>query len=308
MKFRQALNSGKVLILDGAMGSQLGLRGLQGKCDVNLTDPDEVLRIHQEYFRRGCHAAIANSLCLNGIYLASHGLSVDGDAANWAAVQIARRATPADRFVLGNLGPSGKTLLLPDFTIEEDPGAATEEMLTETFEQQARILAGAGADGLIIETMFDLREAVLALCACKKASDLPVLVSMNFDTDEKGGRTIMGNSARQCAELLTAKGADAVGANCGSVLPGQMARIIAELRAGTKLPILAEPNAGLPERTPDRTEYKMDPATFASGVLECHRAGANVLGGCCGTTPDHIEALIELLRREGIGLLDLGAS
>jgi 5-methyltetrahydrofolate--homocysteine methyltransferase len=146
--------------------------------------------------------------------------------------------------------------------------------------------------------MFDLREAACAVRACKDNVSLPVIVSMAFATEEKGGRTMMGNSAEQCAGGLTEAGADAVGANCGDLDPAQMAVVVSLLRSATSLPVLAQPNAGKPKLVGDKTVFEMTPASFAAGIGECLRAGARFVGGCCGTTPEHIRAVAEILKKK----------
>jgi len=286
MNFRELLNAGKTILLDGAMGTELEKQNLQGQCDVNLTHPDIVIGIHRQYFRAGSRAVITNTLTLNRVYAAAHRLPVDLDTANRAGAALAREAAPEGCFVLGDISTTGRMLMPDDTSWEGDFSAA--------FREQATSLAEAGVDGLIIETMYDLREAICALRACRSISDLPVLVSMDFNTDKKGGRTIMGNSAEECASHLTEEGADVVGANCGSLLPDQMARIIAAIHGATSLPILAEPNAGKPLRRNEQTVFTMSPEEFAQGILGCHQAGATVLGGGCGTTPEHIQAMADI--------------
>jgi 5-methyltetrahydrofolate--homocysteine methyltransferase len=146
--------------------------------------------------------------------------------------------------------------------------------------------------------MFDLREALCALRACKENFSLGVLVSMAFSTEEKGGRTMMGNSAEECAKELTKAGADAIGANCGELDPAQMAAVVSVLKSATGLPILAQPNAGRPKLVEGRTVFEMEPEAFATGIAECLRAGACIVGGCCGTTPAHVNAVADVLARK----------
>jgi 5-methyltetrahydrofolate--homocysteine methyltransferase len=145
--------------------------------------------------------------------------------------------------------------------------------------------------------MFDLREGLCALKACKEASDLPVIVSIAFRTEARGGRTLMGASAADCAEQLSEAGADAIGANCGDIDPSQMAELVGVLHGATDRPILAEPNAGRPKLIDGQTQFDMAPVPFAVGIGECLDAGATIVGGCCGTTPDHISAVAELIER-----------
>jgi len=121
---------------------------------------------------------------------------------------------------------------------------------------------------------------------------------MAFTTEEKGGRTMMGNSAEQCARTLTDAGADVIGANCGDIDPAQMAAVVSELRSATTVPILAQPNAGKPKLADDQTIFEMAPKPFAGGIAKCLQSGARLVGGCCGTTPEHIRALARLLKQE----------
>jgi methionine synthase I (cobalamin-dependent) len=150
---------------------------------------------------------------------------------------------------------------------------------------------------ICIETMFDLREALCALQACKGNFSLPVIVSIAFATETKGARTIMGNSAQQCAQSLADAGADVIGANCGELDPAQMAAVVSLFRSATTLPIVAQPNAGKPKLAGEKTVFEMMPEPFAAGIAECLRAGARVVGGCCGTTPAHIRAVAAMLDR-----------
>ncbi|MHC4573490.1 MAG: homocysteine S-methyltransferase family protein [Planctomycetota bacterium] len=290
MTLSALLNSEKVILLDGAMGTQLDKRGLMWRGRTNLDAPEAVLEIHREYANCGCHALSTNTLTMNRIYIETHDVGVDVLDVNRAGAGLAKQAAGANQYVLGDISSTGQML--------EPYGNYKESQFYETFKEQAEILAQAGVDGFIIETMFDLREAVCALRACKENFSLPVIVSMAFATEKKGGRTVMGNSAGDCAKQLTEAGANVVGANCGSIDPTQMAVIVSVLKSATRLPILAQPNAGKPKLVDDRTIFGMAPAAFAVSILECLRAGARVVGGCCGTTPEHIRTVAEVLNRK----------
>ena len=146
--------------------------------------------------------------------------------------------------------------------------------------------------------MFDLNEALCALRACKDNFSLPVIVSIAFNTETNGARTIMGNSAADCAKRLTDAGADVIGANCGDLDPAQMSVVVSLLKTATMLPILAQPNAGMPKLIDDKTIFEMAPEPFAAGMDKCLSAGASFLGGCCGTTPEHIRALADMLNQK----------
>ena len=282
-EFRSTLESGGVIVLDGAMGTELVRRGVESVAAANLTRPDIVSAIHDEYFKAGSNAVITNTLTMNRIFVESHGMDIDVKGVNVAGAAIARGSAKGKGFVLGNLSSTGQML--------EPYGTYAEADFLKAFKEQAAYLQEGGVDGFIIETIFDLREAVCALRACKEVSSLPVIVSMSFATEQNGGRTMMGNSAADCASCLAEEGADALGANCGGVEPGQMAEIVRTLAKATQLPIVAEANAGKPRLINGRTEFDMDASQFALGMSKCRRAGARILGGCCGTTPDHIRAL-----------------
>ncbi len=282
MDFRQLLDSKRIVLLDGAMGTELDKKGLMGRGRANLDAPQAVAGVHREYVQAGCDAIITNTLTMNRVYIETHGVDVSVRDVNRAGAELARQAA-GDHCVLGDMSSTGQLL--------EPYGTYTESQFDDAFREQAEALAQAGVDGLIIETVFDLREALCALRACQAVCNLPVIVCIAFQTDANGGRTMMGNTAEQCARQLADAGADAVGANCGDLDPVQMSRIVALLRAATDLPIAAQPNAGRPQLIGDKTVFDMEPSPFAEGVAQCVRAGARIVGGCCGTTPAHIAAV-----------------
>lgn len=292
MTFRELLRSKRVVLLDGAMGTSLDEHGLMGRGRVNLDAPEIVREIHRAFAQCGCDALIANTLTMNRIYIETHNVDVPVADVNRAGAELARQAASDGQYVLGDISSTGQFL--------EPYGTFTESQFTEAFTEQAAILADAGVDGFIIETVFDLREALCALRARKEKFSLPVIVSIAFATEANGGRTIMGNTAEQCAKELADAEADAIGANCGDLEPAQMAKVIAVLRNVTDLPLAAQPNAGRPRLVDDRTVFDMDAKTFAVGIGECIAAGAKIVGGCCGTTPKHISAVSEMIgMREG---------
>ena len=277
------LRSERVILLDGAMGTELHKRGLMSHGQVNLDTPEAVLEVHRAYAACGCDALIANTLTMNCIYIETHNVGVSVREVNRAGAALARQAAGADRCVLGNMSSTGQLL--------EPYGAYSEAQFRDAFREQAETLAEADVDGFMVESMFDLREALCALRACKEVSSLPVLVSIAFQTNSNGGRTMMGDTAEQFARQLTDAGADAIGANCGDLDPAQTAEVVALLRAETDLPLAAQPNAGKPRLVGDRTVFDMEPEPFADGVARCIQAGARLAGGCCGTTPEHIRAI-----------------
>ncbi len=288
MGFLSLLQTKPVILLDGAMGTELDKKGLMGRGRANLESPDAVLEIHQAYSQSGCDALTTNTLTMNRIYIETHNVDVSVEEVNRAGVQLADRAAGCGQYVLGNMSATGQLL--------QPCGTYTETQFCEAFREQARILAEAGIDGLLIETMYDLREAVVALQACKEISSLPAIVSIAFQTDDKGGRTMMGDTAEQCARQLTEAGADVVGANCGDLDPSQTAVVVGLLRNATDLPILAQPNAGRPRLVGDKTVFDMAPGPFAEGIAKCIAAGARIVGGCCGTSPAHVRAVAEMIQ------------
>jgi 5-methyltetrahydrofolate--homocysteine methyltransferase len=286
--FSKALESDGIILLDGAIGTELDKRGLMGRANNNLDAPEAVLEIQREYAACGCHALTANTLTMNRIFIETHNLGISVRDVNKAGVEIARQAAGKDIYVLGNLSSTGQLL--------EPYGTYKESQFYDAFREQASILAESGVDGFIIETIFDLREALCALLACKENFSLPAIVSIAFATAGKGGRTIMGDSAEHCAVSLTDAGGDVIGANCGDLDPTQMAVVISILKSATAVPVLAQPNAGRPKLVGDKTVFEMAPAQFADGIAECIRAGAQFVGGCCGTSPEHIRAVAEMLK------------
>jgi 5-methyltetrahydrofolate--homocysteine methyltransferase len=262
---------------------------LMGRANNNLDAPDIVLEIQREYVACGCDALTTNTLTMNRIFIKTHNLGISVQDVNKAGAELARQAAGKERYVLGNLSSTGQLL--------EPYGTYKESQFHDAFREQAGILAEYGVDGFIIETMFDLREALCALRACKENLSLPVIVSIAFTTEEKGGRTMMGNSVEQCARSLIDAGADIIGANCGNLDPAQMAVVVSYLKSATTLPVLAQPNAGRPKLIGDRTVFDMAPESFAAGIAECLRAGARLVGGCCGTSPEHIRAVAGMLKK-----------
>lgn len=275
----------EIIILDGAIGTQLEKRGSVMGGQSNLTTPDIVIEILEEYSKSGCHILTANTLTMNRVYIEGHNLGIDVREVNLKGVELVKKAVGPGQFILGDMSSTGKLL--------KPYGPISESEAFDTFCEQASILKEGGVDGFILETMIDLREALCALRACVKVSTLSVIASMAFSTSKNGGRTVMGNSAEECATTLTEAGANAVGANCGNIDPFQMSEIISVISDSTTLPVLAMPNAGKPKMSNGRIVFDMTPSEYLKGIKECVMAGAKIVGGCCGTTPEHIGALVE---------------
>jgi len=287
MDLSDFLKNTKPILLDGAMGTQLASFGLGMGGQFSLSHPDVVQKIHRQYIEAGCNILITNTLTMNRIYIESHNLDVDVQDVNLAGAKIAKSVANEGKFVLGDISSTGKML--------EPYGDLSEADAFDAFKEQAAALAEGGVDGFIIETVFDLREALCAIRACKDVAALPILASIVFSTHNQGGRTIMGDKAADCASALTVAGASAVGANCGDLDPFQMAQVVSEFRKATSLPVLAQPNAGTPKLVDDQTVFDMSPEDFARGISECLKNGASLVGGCCGTTPTHIRAVADLI-------------
>ncbi len=288
MDLKETLKDNKILLLDGAIGTELDKHGLMGRGRNNIDRPEVVLDIHREYVRCGCDAITTNTLTMNRIFIETHNVDVEVEKVNRAGVKLAKEAAGDKCFVLGDISSTGQML--------EPYGTYSESQFYDNFKEQAAILAEAGVDGFIIETVFDLREALCALGACKENFSLPIIVTIAFKTEANGGRTIMGNSASQCAIQLAEAGADVVGANCGELDPIQMAEVISTIKSEVTVPVIAQPNAGKPKLVGDKTIFEMEPKAFSEGITKCIEAGAGIVGGCCGTTPEHIEAVAGALR------------
>jgi 5-methyltetrahydrofolate--homocysteine methyltransferase len=279
--------SDRTILLDGSMGTQLAVAGVEMGGPANISHPEAVTEIHRRYADIGVDLIITNTLTMNRIFIEAHKVNVDLREVNLTGVKLARSVIHDGQYVLGDVSSTGK-LLRPS-------GALTEQEALDTYKEQAAILAEGGVDGFIIETMTDLKEALCALRACK-TTGLPVIVSISFETVRNGGRTIMGNTAQDCTRELAKENPAALGTNCGSITPSEMAEIVARMREVTTLPIIAQPNAGRPRFVAGQTSFDMTPSDFAIGVRKCIEAGAGLAGGCCGTGPAHIKALADLIR------------
>ncbi len=275
--------AGGVVITDGAWGTRLQKLGLEPGAlpDAwNLEHAERVEQVAREYVEAGSQVILTNTFRSNRITLAGAGLEGRAGEINAAGVAISRRAAAGRARVAASIGPSGKMLMT---------GEVTPSELHAAFLEQARALAEAGADALLIETMSDLEEARIALRAAR-STGLPVIVSFAFDTGRNRDRTMMGVTPEQAAAEMAAEGADAVGANCGAGIEGFVS-ICARMRAACSLPLWIKANAGLPEWRDGRAVYSTAPADFAAYLAPLREAGASFVGGCCGTTPEFIRAL-----------------
>jgi len=271
------------VITDGAWGTQLQARGLSGgECPDawNLSRPADVESVARAYVDAGSHVILTNTFRSNRLALAGYGLANRVRELNVAGAQISLHATGAKALVFASMGPSGKMLMM---------GETTEEELKAAFEEQAEALAEAGVHGLVVETMSDLAEAMIAVRAAK-STGLPVVASMVFDSGKNKDRTMMGQTVEQCAVALADAGADVVGANCGRGIAGYLA-LCQRLAQAAALPVWIKPNAGLPEFVDGKLIYQTTPDEFAGFAPALMDAGARFIGGCCGSTPEFIRAL-----------------
>jgi 5-methyltetrahydrofolate--homocysteine methyltransferase len=287
-KVGEKIKEGKVLISDGAWGTLLQQKGLKaGECpeEWNFTHPDEVFDIAKSYVDAGADMIETNSFGGTSFKLKRYGLGDDVFDLNKAAAQISRKAA-GGKFVLGSVGPTGKILMMGD---------VTEEELYSAFKEQVMGLEAGGADVIMIETMSDLDEARIAIQAAKENTGLEVFCTMTFEKTVTGEfRSMMGVSPSEMVQVLAGAGADLVGANCGNGMAG-MVGIVEEIRkANSKIPILVHANAGMPVYEDGETVFPEKPEEMAALVPKIIAAGANIIGGCCGTTPEHIRRMREI--------------
>ena len=280
----QKITAAGPVLSDGAWGTQLQALGLApGEVpDLwNLTHPEKVGAVAGAYVAAGSQIILTNTFGANRFRLGEAGAADKVKIVNEAGARISREAAGGSSLVFASIGPSGKLLMNGDVTQAE---------LHAAFAEQSQALASGGAQGLVVETMQDLDEARIAIAAAK-ATGLPVVASMVFDSGKDKDRTMMGATPEQAAAALVEAGADVVGANCGQGIAG-FVKICARLKsAAGGHPLWIKPNAGLPQMQAGKTVYVMTAAEFAGQVPAVLAAGANFIGGCCGTTPDFIREI-----------------
>jgi 5-methyltetrahydrofolate--homocysteine methyltransferase len=283
------------LVCDGAMGTQLMLAGLeQGGCGElwNLTHPDRVLEIQRRYVEAGTDCLIANTFGGSRIMLKRHGHADDLRAINQAGVRIAREAFGGRAgFVLGDLGPLGAIL--------EPYGDLPQDEARAAYGEQARALVEAGADAIIIETQTSLDEIGVAIDAAKAAGAPCVIASLAYDlsADKSFYVTMMGVLPEAAAVFAEERGANIIALNCGTGMdmPGA-AKVAGIYRQHCRLPVMVQPNAGLPVLENGKAIYKQSPDEMAGGVPAALAAGASIIGSCCGSTPEHTRAISRIVR------------
>jgi 5-methyltetrahydrofolate--homocysteine methyltransferase len=272
------------------MGTMLQMHGLSsGECPEawNLEKPEAVKATHQAYAGAGCDFVTTNTFGANPIKLSRHGLDSRIEDIIARGVELARDAAGAECMVAGSVGPTGGLL--------EPYGELPGSEVAAAFEVSARLLEKAGVDFFIVETMIDLNEALLAARAVRDASDRPLVSTMAFSKGARGIRTVMGTSPEQAAQGLEEAGANIIGTNCCSGMQ-EAAEIMTEIVAATGLPTIAQPNAGLPVPDGDRVIYPESPEAMAEGLAKLLEIGVRIVGGCCGTTPDHLARMGSVLK------------
>ncbi len=307
-EFRELIKR-KVVLFDGGMGSMLIAAGLH-EGDVpdswSLSHPEKVKSVHAAYIEAGAEVIQTNTFGATRIKLASSGATrikltssssggkLDVAAVNEAAVNLVLEAREdsgrSGIFVAGDIGPTGRFF--------SPVGTLTEKEALEAFREQAGVLERAGVDLFLIETMYDLREAVAALRAVREVSSRPVVVEQTLERKPRGYFSLVGDTPVRGAEMLLEEGADVIGANC-TLASGDMVELAAEFRSVTDAPLLFQPNAGSPELEHGVPIYRQRPEDFAKDIERIVRAGANAVGGCCGTTPDFIRAVHDRLTHGG---------
>ena len=282
------------VLLDGGFGTELIRRGFpQGACPEtwNAEKPDVVKEIHKSYFEAGSDAVLTNSFGGSAIKLASHGEDARCYELNREAAEIANEVKPAGCFVGGSIGPTGKFL--------QPQGEFTEGQFEDAYAEQARGLADGRADFLLIETQYDLKEALCALRAARRVADIPVFVTLTFNRVPRGFFTMMGNSAAQCIEELEKEGVPVLGANC-TLDSEDMADLIKVMRDRTKRPLVAQANAGKPSLSAQgEVSYAQGLDDYLRHIPRMMESGANVIGGCCGTNPEYIRRMAAIVKGNG---------
>jgi methionine synthase I (cobalamin-dependent) len=284
------------VVTDGAWGTQLQARGLaigDFPDAWNLAHPDRVEKVARGYVEAGSRVILTNTFGSNRVRLSEQDPALAGRVAeiNRHGVEISLRGAGGRAKVFASIGPTGKLLMSGDVTPDE---------VSAAFVEQAQALAAAGAEALVVESMSDIEEAKLAVAAAK-ATGLPVVASMVYDSGQSRDRTMMGTTPEQDALALAEAGADVVGANCGRGIADFVA-ICRRMRAATAMPLWMKANAGLPELVQGRTVYRTTPAEFAKHLPALVEAGANFIGGCCGTSPEFIREIAARLAKPGHSL------
>lgn len=289
---KEAIAKKGVLVSDGAWGTfihQKGLRSDECPESWNLLRPDDIYDVAYSYVKAGADMILTNSFGGSPFKLAPYGLKDKTYEINKAAAEISRKAAGGDVLVVGSVGPTGKILMM---------GEVTEEELFEGFAEQVRGLVEGGADAVIIETMSDTDEARVAIRAAKFVTDREIVCTFTFGlTPANEYRTMMGTTPAETVEMLIGEGVSVLGANCGNGTAG-MIEIVKEIRAvNREIPVLVHANAGMPVLREGISVFPESPREMSDQIGDLIAAGATIVGGCCGTTPEHISRIVEVVHR-----------
>jgi 5-methyltetrahydrofolate--homocysteine methyltransferase len=292
-KLTEVLKTGKLLVSDGAWGTFLIEKGLKpGECPEqwNLDRPDDVYDIAQSYIDAGADMIETNSFGGSRFKLEQYGLFGKAFDINKAAAEISREAAGDKHFVLGSVGPTGKILMMGD---------VTEDELYDAFKVQCMGLEAGGADAIVIETMSDLDEARIAIKAARENTECEVICTMTFNQTPDGSfYTLMGVSPAQMVSEMLAAGATIIGSNCGNGIR-QMIGIVKEIRTVNKdVPVFIQANAGAPIYQDGKTVFPESPVEMGEFIGALIDAGVNMVGGCCGTTPEHIRVISDIVKNK----------
>jgi len=292
-KILDRIANGEILVSDGALGTFLQAKGLKpGECPEAwcVTHSDIVKDIAEAYVSAGSDMVSTNSFGGTHYKLKEYGLTDKVSEFNTAAARIVKAAVGTEGYVLGSIGPTGQI-------VEDEGGFVSESELFNAYKDQVIALASGGADLILAETMSSVMEAAQAIKAAKAHTNLPVACTFTFELGARGFRTMMGVDPVRAAEEAIEAGADIVGANCGNGI-ANMVEIVKQMHAAVpNIPILVQANAGAPVLEDGKTVFKETPEDMASRVKELVEAGAKIIGGCCGTTPDHIRAIVATLAK-----------
>jgi 5-methyltetrahydrofolate--homocysteine methyltransferase len=281
----------EVLLSDGAWGTELQRLGLplgSPPDEWNLSEPERVASVARAYVEAGASIVETNTFGSSRINLARHGLADRAEEISRRGAELTAREASGRALTAGSIGPCGRLLA---------SGEVGEQELFDAFAEQARGLAAGGADWIVVESMIDVAEMRIALRAAREASRLPVAASMTYDPAPGGCRTMMGNSVAECVRAAEDAGAAIVGSNCGHGIDS-FAALVREIKASTRLPIWVYANAGLPRVVAGKAIYDMPAEAYADAAMGLVEAGASIVGGCCGTTPQFIRAMARRLREK----------